>query len=85
MSLPYRRVLKTQAWYTFTLVLSVRFLFVQTLCDSRDITVAAFPIMALISASREIVLGMVEPRYLKLSTTLSVFSLMVIEGGDGAL
>ena len=65
-----RTVLRTHAWYTLSLACSVRFLFVQTLLLSMlsfDITVAALPMLPLISPSRDWLFDIREPRYLKLS------------------
>ena len=70
-SLEYRRVLRTQALYTFIYVLSVRLLLDHTLLLSLDTTTAAFAILFLISGSKEMLELMIDPRYWNLSTTLS--------------
>ena len=62
VSLPYISVLTTQALYTTILVFTVSFGLVHT----RE--VAAFPILLLVSVSKERLPVMVEPRYVNCST-----------------
>ena len=62
VSLPYNRVLRTQALYTAIFVVIVNLKFVHTLDVRRARVVAAFPI----SASRERLSVMVDPRYVNL-------------------
>ena len=61
VSLPYNKVLTTQALYTAILVLMVSLGFSHTLEVRRARVVAALPILLSISASSEILLLMVEP------------------------
>ena len=60
---------------------SVSLLFLQTLLLSLDMTFAAFAILVLISESRDMLLVMVESRYVKLSTTSRVASPVLMDGG----
>ena len=62
-----------------SVVFSVSLLFVQILLLNLDTTAAASAILVLISESRDMLLGMVEPRYVKLSTTSRVASSMLTE------
>ena len=80
VSLPCRRVLSTQAWYTFIFVLSVSMVFSHTFFVRRAMAVAALPILTLSSASRDKLLEIVEPRWVNLSTTSWEWSPMVIAG-----
>ena len=77
-------VLSTQAWYTRSLVLSVRLGLFQDLCFSWAMTVAALAILLLISESMVNELEIVDPRYVKLSTTSKGYRSMTILGGVSA-
>ena len=62
-------------------VFSVSLLFVQTILLSLEMTAAALAFMVLISESRDRLLVMVEPRYVKPSITSRVVSSLSMEGG----
>ena len=66
VSLPYNKVLRTQALYTAIFVVIVNLEFVHTLDVRRARVVTAFPILLSISASRERLSVMVDPRYVNL-------------------
>ena len=63
LSEPNRRMLMTHAWYTFILVDFVTFLLSQALLFRRNIVLAAFAIVLLISVSTEDLDNMFDPRY----------------------
>ena len=75
----------THAWYTCLVHMqfrvSVRLLLLHTLLSTLDIMAAAFAIHMLISATNDKLLVILEPRYLKLSTTSNVTLSMLIDGG----
>ena len=62
-------------------VFSVRLLLLHTFLFSLDMMLTAFAICALISESSDKLLVIVEPRYVKLSTTSNVTLSMLIDGG----
>ena len=68
------------AWYTFIFVFSVSMVSSHTLLARQAMRVHTLPIRVVSSASRDRLLEMVEPRYVKFSTTSRVWSLMVIAG-----
>ena len=82
VSLPYISVLTTQALHMTILVFTVRLGLVHTREGRQASVVAAFPILLLISVSKERLSVMVEPRYVNCSTTSSSLSSMVMAGSS---
>lgn len=71
-----------QALYTAILMDIVSLLFSHTLFDSLAITAAAFPIRLLSSGSSDRLLEMVDPRYVKSSTTCKAKSPILMLGAS---
>ena len=70
-SLPYKRVLRTQALYTWILVRSDSLLLVHTRFTSLAMDVDALPILFWSSVFKEIESDVTEPKYTKSCTTSS--------------